>query len=373
MTRVLGPRWVRHLLIGGVLVTVLTGCATFNTKDLSWGSRMGVRPDAPAIEDLMKSAPCDRFSKYTQYAKDLEEAYRTRGTQNRAWIYVAALTGLAVAATSGALAAATAVAAGTLALLSISGGFTAGAFMTINNNQLANVYDDAAKEIGTAVANAEAHVWGVSPAPPPAAPPATGAAPATGATPAAGATAGQGDQSKDRKSAEPPPEVCSAQLAELITTVSQARNKLDTARTDSAEGALIRATAGQGALKDIIAAQTSPDVTGIRLDGQITKIDGAAGPFSVPAGGKLVPLTVTNAPLDQVAPADIKIAFGSKVIDMGAPFPTKKGAYEYEVMLQIPAKPPDGDGVKTYMPAIVLGKAKKRIPAAAGLTIVYPP
>jgi hypothetical protein len=346
MTRVRGPRWVRHLLMGGVLVTVLTGCATFNTKDLSWGSRMGVRPDAPAIEDLMKAAPCDRFSKYTQYAKDLEEAYRTRGTQNRAWIYVAALTGLAVAATSGALAAATAVTAGTLALLSISGGFTAGAFATINNNQLANVYDDAAKEIGTAVANAEAHVWGVSPAP-------------ASTTPA---------------SAAPPSEaMCSAQLAELITTVSQARNKLDTARTDSAEGALIRATAGQAALKDIIAAQTSADVTGIRLDGQITKIDGVAGSFTVPAGGKLVPLTVTNAPLDQVAPADIKIAFGTKVIDMGAPFPTKKGAYEYEVMLQIPAKPPDGDAVKTYMPAIVVGKAKKRIPAAAGLTIIYPP
>lgn len=352
MTRVLRPQSVGRLLLYGVLAAVLTGCATFNTKDLSWGSRMGVRPDAPAIEDLMKSPPCDRFSKYTQYAKDLEEAYRTRGTQNRAWIYVAALTGLAVAATSGALAAATAVAAGTLALLSISGGFTAGAFATINNNQLANVYDDAAKEIGTAVANAEAHVWGVPPAP------ASASASASAAAPAAAA---------------PPSEaMCSAQLAELITTVSQARNKLDTARTDSAEGALIRATAGQAALKDIIAAQTSADVTGVRLDGQITKIDGVAGPFTVPEGGKLVPLTVTNAPLDQVAPADIKIAFGSKVIDMGAPFPTKKGAYEYEVILQIPAKPPDGDGVKTYVPALVLGKAKKRIPAAAGLTIVYP-
>jgi len=79
MTRVLEPQWVGHLLISGALVTVLTGCATFNTTDLSWGSRMGVRPDAPVIEDLMKSAPCDRFSKYTQYAKDLEEAYRRAG------------------------------------------------------------------------------------------------------------------------------------------------------------------------------------------------------------------------------------------------------------------------------------------------------
>lgn len=344
IARLRGPQWVGRLLTGGALVAVLTGCATFDPKAVSMGSRMGLRPDAPAVDDMMALDPCKRFSKYTQYAKDLEEAYRTRGTQNRAWIYVAALTGLAVAATAGALAAATAVTAGTLALLSISGGFAAGAFATINNNQLANVYDDAAREIGTAVASAEAHVWGT---------PSASASPAAAAPPPSEAT-------------------CSAQLAELITTVSQARNKLDTARTDSAEGALIRATAGQATLKEIIAAQTSTDVASVKLDGQITKIDGVAGPFNVPAGGKLVPLTVTNVQLDKVVPADIKIAFGSKVIDMGAPFPTKKGAYEYEVMLQIPAKPPDGDGVKMYAPAIVLERSKKRIPAATGLAVIYP-
>ncbi|MGH7304910.1 MAG: hypothetical protein ACRELZ_16630 [Candidatus Rokuibacteriota bacterium] len=272
---------------------------------------------------------------------------------------MAALTGLAVAAASGALAAATTVAAGTLALLSISGGFTAGAFATINNTQLANVYDDAAKEIGTAVAVAEATVFG----PPPAsAPPAAGAPAAAGGSPETAST-----------TPEPPsPATCSAQFAELVSLVSQARNKLDTARTDSAEGALIRATAGQSALKDIIAAQTSTDVTSVKLTGQITKIDGVAGRFDVPAGGKLVPLTVTNVQLDQAVAADIKILFGSKTIDMGAPFPTKKGAYEYEVLLQIPAKPPDGDGVKTYTPALVLEKGKKRILAAPGLTVVYP-
>jgi MFS family permease len=324
----------------------------------------------------MDAPPCQRFVKFTQYAKDLEEAYRTRATQNRTWLYVAGITGLAVAAASGGLAAATAVAAGTLALLSISGGFTAGAFATINNTQLANVYDDAAKEIGTAVATAEAAVFGApQPAGPAAAPVAApaAAAPAPPApaqpAPVQPALAGAAVPAK-----VPPPSdaVCATHLSELINTVSEARNKLDTARTDSAEGALIRATAGQAALKDIVAAQTPKDITGVKLPGQITKIDNVAGTFRVPTGGKLVPLTVTNAPLDQAVPADIKIALGSKVFDMAATFPTKKGTHEYDVMLQIPATPPDGDSVKTYVPAIVVEKGKKRIPAAPGLTIVYP-
>src|SRR5206468_11466622 len=96
---------------------------------------------------------CDKFTEYAKYAKQLKEAYRTRTTQNRTWIYVAGITGLAVAAASGALAAAAAVAAGTLALLAPSGSFTASAFATITNSELANVYNMAANEIGTALAS----------------------------------------------------------------------------------------------------------------------------------------------------------------------------------------------------------------------------
>jgi hypothetical protein len=267
MMRALGWQWIPC----GVLIAVLSGCATFGAKDLSWGSRIGLRPDAPQVQELMDAPPCQRFVKFTQYAKDLEEAYRT-----------------------------------------------------------------------------EAAVFG---APQPAGPTAasTAAPAAAGPAPPAPVQPALAGAAVPAKVPPPSDAVCATHLSELIHTVSEARNKLDSARTDSAEGALIRATAGPAALKDIVAAQTPKDITSVKLPGQITKIDNVAGTFRVPTGGKLVPLTVTNAPLDQAVPADIKIALGSKVFEMAATFPAKKGTHEYDVMLQIPATPPDGDSVKSYI------------------------
>ena len=166
----------------------------------------GLRPDEP-ITGI--GAPCQEYKDYTTYALNLKEAYRTRTTQNRMWLYVAGITGLGVAAASGALAAATAVAAGTLALLAISGGFAAASFATIDNSELANVYNMAANQIGTALAEAES----------------------------------------ERLLA---PANCAAPLAELVTAVSDARNELETARTNSAAGALIRARAGRPSAKNLM-------------------------------------------------------------------------------------------------------------------------
>lgn len=189
----------RRLLSGLVLGTLLAGCGTFK-GDIDFGPRIGLRPDDPAFE---KSATaCASLEGYIRYAENLKEAYRTRATQNRTWIYVAAIGGLGVAAASGALAAATAVAAGTLALLAISGGFTAAAFATIDNSELANVYTVAANHIGTALGDVQGRIRRCP---------------------------GEAD--------------CAAQLAYLISAVSNARNTLETARTSSAAGALARATA----------------------------------------------------------------------------------------------------------------------------------
>src|SRR5207249_1766412 len=132
--------------------------------------------------------------------------------QNRSWIYVAGVTGLGVAAASGGLAAAGAAAAGTLGLLAISGGFTAGVFATIDNAELANVYTVAANDIGTALANTQARIARCS---------------------------------RSR-------EECSAELAYLSNRVTNARNTLETARTTSAAGALARAAAAKKLLDEEI-------------------------------------------------------------------------------------------------------------------------
>jgi hypothetical protein len=205
--------WARRLLILILLGVTVTGCASFGNSDLYWGSRVGFRPDDPRIGVVKPGEPaCDALNEYVRYAVNLKEAYRTRATQNRSWIYVAAITGLGVAAASGALAAATAVAAGTLAVLAISGGFTAGVFVSIDNSELANVYTVAANDIGTSLANTEARVGRC-----------------------------------------PFDEECRAQLAYLANAVSNVSNKLETARTSSAAGALVRATAQRTLLDQEIA------------------------------------------------------------------------------------------------------------------------
>src|SRR5262245_34415529 len=149
-----GARTIYRLLTLIAFVTILTGCGTVSTPKISLGSRLGLRPDDPVINALPGNA-CDELQRYVNYAVDLKEAYRTRATQNRTWIYVAGITGLGVAAASGGLAAAGAAAV-TIGLLAISGGFTAGVFATIDNAELANVYTVAANDIGTAVANTRA-------------------------------------------------------------------------------------------------------------------------------------------------------------------------------------------------------------------------
>ena len=259
---------------------------------------------------------------------DLKEAYRTRTTQNRTWIYVAGIMGLGVAAASGALAAATAVAAGTLALLAISGGAAAASFATIDNTQLANVYNMAANQIGTALASAEAQMI------------------------------------RD-------PKDCATALATLVIAVSDARNTLEIARTDSAAGALVRAQAGLKMITEVTAAQQAANPTQVILHGAITAInDTTAGRVSVSAGNP-VTLTVKNTQLENVPPKEIKVALGSAELEMTDPFPTKKSAFEYTVTVKVPSKRPDGnekiDGDEmVYIPFLIVGKSQPRIPISAG-------
>lgn len=137
---------------------VLSGCTTAGTtfrSDMTW-QRFGIRPDEPAPADLAKLTSCEEYDQYVAYGQRLKEAYQSRATQNRGWIYVAGITGLAVTAASGGLAAAATVGVGTLGLLAISGGFAAGTFATINNEELAKSYTIAETRVATALNNAGA-------------------------------------------------------------------------------------------------------------------------------------------------------------------------------------------------------------------------
>ena len=196
----------------------LSGCAT-SRPDLTW-QHFGVRPDEPKLEIVTKdTTKCGEYEKYVTYSQQLQEAYHSRATQNRGWIYVAGILGLGVAAASGALAAATAVGAGTLALLAVSGGFAAGSFVTINNPYLAETYTIAANRVDAALKESEAKRL---------------------------STAG---------------EDCKEALAHLKTGIWEARTKLEESRTNNAVGALDRAKRQQESLNALITAVEASRLT----------------------------------------------------------------------------------------------------------------
>ena len=208
--------------------TVVSGCTTAGTtfrSDMTW-QRFGIRPDEPKLGVPANQSTCQEYMQYAAYAQRLMEAYHSRASQNRGWIYIAGITGLGVAAASGGLAAAATVGAGTLALLSLSGGFAAGTFATINNEELAHSYTIAVNRVDRALNSADAML-----------PPA--------------ARFGS-------------PDACGQALAHLKNGVLVARTKLEDARTHNALGALDRATEQQKkivAMAHEIVAQQAAVVT----------------------------------------------------------------------------------------------------------------
>jgi hypothetical protein len=315
-----------RLVILLILAGVLSGCAT----SMGWSPHFGVRPDEPAIKT--KADACDEYTAYSAYAQQLQEAYHSRATQNRGWIYVAGILGLGVMAASGGLAAATAVGAGTLGLLSISGGFAAGSFYTINNTELALSYTAAANSVDQALKDSRRQL--------------TFEASGTG---------------------------CPAALSVLIAGVSDARTHLEVSRTNNAAGALARAKDQQKILNDLIATVKAGDPTHVTLDAEIIKVEPSKPP--TPNVETAVTITVKSIKLDQVALGDVKVMFGSKDLSADAiaqPDPAND-TYTYTVRFKAPASPPDNK--LTYSPALLIqGKTRvdSKKPGATGVTFTYP-
>ncbi len=238
---------------------------------------MGWRPDEPPLGTTRDGTPtksaCDEYLAYDAYAQDLQEAYHTRASQNRFWIYGAGILGLGAAAASGGLAAAGAATVGTLALLSISGGFSAGFFATIDNPTLADIYTIAANKIDVALKDARAKT------------PAT----RTG-------------------------ETCKQALDGLRAAVSDARTKLEEARTDTAKAALQRAAAQQEALQSLAAQiQQAGDPTLSVRSAVITDIKSSTTPVTASTS---VELTVDGGRLDGVLERDMKVLVGGQQVDV---------------------------------------------------------
>ena len=204
-------RLVSGTALAGVLL-VLTGCT-----DLC-RAHLGIRPDVPTpstTPNAPENAACTQFYSRVEYSQNLQEAYHSRATQNRFWIYAAGTLGLATIAATGGLGAAGASTL-TVTLVATSGGFASGFFALLDNATLADVYTISANSIADGLQKAREQVYG-----------------------------------------DPwNPDRCTAALKTLDEAVTNAQTTLERARTDAAVAALIRAKAQAQELEKLLATPT---------------------------------------------------------------------------------------------------------------------
>ena len=286
--------WVVVVCLG----VVLSGCAS-----------IGIRPPEPSLAKA--GSACDEYVAYFTYAQELQEAYHTRATHNRFWIYGAGVVGLGAAAASGGLAAVGAAGVGTLALLSISGGFSAAPFATIDNSTLAEIYTISATRVDDAMKDSHAQL------------------PAT--------LYASGNEA-----------ACKQALNDLRAKVSDARSRLEESRTNSAKAALERAAAQQQALKKLAAEiQDGEDFT----LGVITDVSPASA--TPPA---LVTLRVLGARFETVLERDMKVTVSGQQVDVRSRVQTSTG--EWSVTFLAPA----AASSSKHDIELVVGKKRRPVP-----------
>lgn len=311
-------------LVSLILVVSLSfGCSPLMS------SHFGIRPDEPGPG----ANACEEYKALAIYGQELQEAYHSRATQNRWSIYVAGTIGLGVIAATGGLAAASAVGLGTLALLSVSGGFASGFFAVLDNATLADIYTISANRIATSLTEADGRL--------------------------------QLDQSKggDRYSDQ---NACVLALQHLRTGLTDAKNNLERARTDSAVAAVMRAQAQAQKLNQVIGQVQASAVTTTTRRAQITSVT----PADLAAGGpRDVTLTVANANFRSVGFDDVKVVLGPRKYDVHWAPPDADG--HYQVKFVAPKSPPD-PASKEYSPVLVVGKGEDRIESASKVLLKYP-
>lgn len=310
----------RRSVVIVVLGVMLGGCAS-----------MGVRPAEPPLAQQIDNKPvtaCDEFIAYFDYAQKLQESYHSRASQNRFWIYGAGILGLGAVAATGGLAAVGAATVGTLALLSISGGFSAGFFATIDNPTLADIYTIAATKVDAALKDAHAQI-----------------------PPTLYATTND--------------VACKTALNDLRARVSDARSRLEEARTDSAKAALQRAAAQQEALKKLAAEiQQVDDPTIFVQPAVITAIT----PTSQVTAKTRVTLRVVGGRLDSVLERDMKVNVGGQQVNVTSRAlvpPTAPSVQEWDVTFEAPALAAS----QAYDITLLVGTNRRPVTSAPGSKI----
>jgi hypothetical protein len=263
-----------------------------------------------------------RLDEYLNYSRDLQEAYHSRATQNRWWIYVAGTLGLVTIAVSGGLAAA-AASTTAIAIVAISGGFTSSFFALVGNDVLAGNYTAAANSVDLAIAAAAVN--------------------------------------------KADPDQCAAAYVALVNGVSVAATQLEEDRTTSAVDALKRANAEKATLSK----QTDAALKALR-DAQIRSSVSVSSPASIifirptaidPAKPELVTLTVRNVNFDTVARVDLKVKLVSdgvaiQVAAPPVPVETDPNGVKcdscYAVRFMAPKDPPSPQPPDGYSPELVV-------------------
>ena len=291
----------------------------------------GMRPTEPTFKP--DATACEVYASSSRYAQELREAYHSRATQNRGWIYVAGILGLGVMAASGGLALATTVGAGTLGLLSISGGFAAASFATINNEDLALSYTIAANNVDQSLKQSSDRL------------------------------------TLDTATGKYTPASCANAISTLNAGVTVARMDLETKRTSNAAMALDRAKHQRDLLDKQISAVQAGDPTRVTLSAVITKLE------TVPSTLKkdepaTVTLTVENVDLSRVKLDDVKVQFGAKDRTVEAIARDTNDPNTYTVEFIAPAARPDANQPQ-YVPTLII-QGDRRVGSKKGVEFVYP-
>jgi hypothetical protein len=310
-------------VVGAVVLSwVVLGC--------SMGPYFGIRPDEPVFT-VSRATACQEFVVFAKYTQELQEAYHSRATQNRFWIYAAGTTALGTMATSAGLAAASAASFGTLALLPIAGGFASGFFAVLDNPTLADIYTIAANRLATALQESDARLVL--------------------------------NEEGSRYANQP---ACAAAHAHLRLGVTQAKIDLERARTDSAFAALQRVAAQTQRFNQLVAQSQAQAVTQAVQKGEITAIQ----PSEVVVGQEReFTLTVSNVNLASIGFADVKVLIGTETRSVYWT-PPDPNTGNYAVKFMAPTRLPVENTLE-YRPVLVVGSTQTRVESGPGVILKY--
>jgi hypothetical protein len=251
---------------------------------------LGIRPPEPTFAS---ADSCTQLRGYLDYAAQLREAYHSRATQNRWWIYVAGTLGLATVAASAGLAAAAASTV-TIALLAVSGGATSTFFAFLGNDGLAQIYTDAANDVDKAMREAAAVAVN------------------------ANATTGE----------------CSDAYAALTDAIGRASRELEQDRTTSAVNAQARA---RELKKELEVSQTQ---MALQPASSMAITDVTPAEIN-PAVSRAVTITVAGVNLDTIQLQDLRVQLGSAPpVRVDSVTASRGAAGTYRLTFTAPAVPP---------------------------------